>query len=78
MNYTEVEQNYENFIKDLVKDKKGIEKEAYLDGHKDVNQYFLDFIDQLPEEEKPAFDRLKVGAEIVIKCIDKIKTETEE
>lgn len=78
MSCAETKEAYKSFMNGLVGTRKGIERDAYMEGHRDANQYFLNFIDQLPEEEKPAFDKLKTGTEIVIKCIDRIKTETEE
>lgn len=78
MSCAETEEAYKSFMNGLVGTRKGIERDAYMEGHRDANQYFLNFIDQLPEEEKSAFDKLKTGAEIVIKCIDRIKTESEE
>ena len=75
MSCAETEEAYKSFMNGLVGTRKGIERNAYMEGHRDANQYFLNFIDQLPEEEKLAFDKLKTGAEIVIKCIDRIKSE---
>lgn len=75
MSCAETEEAYKSFMNGLVGTRKGIERDAYMEGHRNANQYFLNFIDQLPEEEKPAFDKLKAGAEIVIKCIDRIKSE---
>lgn len=78
MSCAETEEAYKSFMNGLIGTRKGIERDAYMEGHKDANQYFLNFINQLPEEEKPIFDKLKNGAEIVIKCIDRIKTEVKE
>ena len=78
MSCAETEAAYKSFMNSLIGTKKGIERNAYMEGHRDANQYFLSFIDQLPEEEKSAFNKLKNGAENVIKCIDRIKAESEE
>lgn len=75
MSCAETEEAYKSFMNGLIGTRKGIERDAYMEGHRDANQYFLNFIDQLTEEEKPAFDKLKTGAEVVIKCIDRIKSE---
>ena len=75
MSCAEKNEAYKSFMNGLIGTRKGIERDAYMDGHKDANQYFLNFIDALPEEEKPAFDKLKTGAEYIISCIDRIKKE---
>ena len=75
MSCAETNEAYKSFMNGLIGTRKGAERDAYMDGHKDANQYFLNFIDSLPEEEKNLYDKLKTGAEYVINCIERIKTE---
>lgn len=64
---------YKSFMNGLIGTRKGIERDAYMDGHKDANQYFLNFINALPIEEQKYYDKLKEGAQYVVDCIDRIK-----
>ncbi len=77
MSCAETDAAYKSFMEGLFNTRKGIERNAYMEGHKDANQYFLDFIENLPEEDRSAFDTLKKGAEYVIDCIERLENEAE-
>ena len=77
MSCSETDAAYKSFMKGLFNTRKGAERTAYMQGHKDANQYFLDFIDALPENERSAFDKLKKGAEYVVNCIERLENEEE-
>lgn len=77
MSCAETDAAYKSFMEGLFSTRKGDERIAYMQGHKDANQYFLDFIKQLPENERPAFNKLKKGAEYVVNCIERLENGVE-
>lgn len=64
----ETEQAYKNFMENLINTKKGVERDSYMEGHRDANVYLLQAL-----EKSADIESLKSGAEFVIKCIDRIK-----
>lgn len=67
---------YKSFMNGLIGTRKGTERDAYMGGHKDANQYLLNFIDALPEDEQKYYDKLKEGAQYVVDCINRIQENT--
>ena len=66
----ETEKAYQNFMNTLIKTKKGVERDSYMEGHREANVFLLQAL-----EGGTDLESLKKGAEVVIKCIDRIKGE---
>ena len=69
---------YKSFMNGLIGTRKGAERDAYMEGHKDANQYFLNFINVLPENEQKHYDKLREGAQYVVDCIKRLQDELSE
>lgn len=77
----ENEKAYKSFMNNLMDTKKGIERNSYMEGHKDANLYLLKALETIPnntEDYKEYLEALRKGADFVIKCVDRIKKDSEE